>query len=88
MPRADWVGHVRHNLGTITPNDNTIYDPPIRLLEITGSGTLNVILDGDDETDPASVAPLTVVSGTPLTQYAIRVVRATGLTATVGKGFT
>ena len=83
-----WTGHVRHSLGVIALSDSTIYDPPMRVLEITGTGNLTVVLDGDDETDTNAQITLAVTAGTPLTYYAIRQARVTGSTATVGKGFT
>jgi len=86
MPLPEWTGHVRHFVGAITKSDSTIYDPPIRVLEITTGGTLNFVLDGDDETDPNAVVTKTFTAG-DVTYLAFRQVK-TGGTAVVGNGFT
>ena len=86
MPLPGWVGHATHYAGAVALD--TVYDPPLRVVEITGSGVLKVILDDDDETDAGAIATITVVAGTPLTYYAIREIKTTGSTGTAGQGYT
>lgn len=83
-----WTGQVSHFLGTITKDDTVTYDPPIRVLEITGDGNLVIVTQDDDETASASRATIAVKSGDRLTYWAIRQVRATSSTASVGNAWT
>jgi len=88
LPLPGWVGHAVHSLGAITPSDATVYDPPIRLLEIATSGNLCFVLEGDDETDPNARITIAVSASTEIANRAFRQIRATNTTCTLGNGYT
>jgi len=84
---VSWIGHVREYLGALTPSDVTLYDPPIRMLTVAGTGNVVVVLDADDETVSANYVTIAVEATEILTEFAIRQVRSTSTTATGLKGF-
>jgi hypothetical protein len=76
-----WTGHVTTKVA-VTASDVTTYDPPLRVLACTVSGTVVLVL-ADDAT--GTTITRTLVAGQELTYYAIKQVKAAS-TATV-EGF-
>lgn len=74
-------------VGTITPSDTTVYDPPLTMLYATGAGNVVLVYAADSETVAANYDTVAVSATSYLTGRAIRQVRATGNTATGIKGY-
>ena len=72
-----WTGHCRSFVGAITASDSTTYDPPIRLLRCTASGTVVFVLDGDTD-DASHRVSRAMLAGDEIDTLAIAKVRATG----------
>jgi hypothetical protein len=86
-----WTGHAIHAApvanAALVPSDTTIYDPPLRLVTITGQGNLVFTLHGDDETDANAKCTEAVNAGERIGIWAIRRLWA-ATTATGIKGYT
>lgn len=87
MPNPEWVGHARHSLGVVTSSNTKVYDPPIRLLEVTGAGNLVVTLDLDDDSNTASKTTIAISGATEISNRAIRKIW-TDTTCSLGNAYT